>query len=262
MTGGARAGRRRGSEPEEALTSGPVDVHIGFFSFTEITDPRGHRSYNAWHQLDHLPEQYSIPGVAHGQRWVATPACRRAWTRADAGFDRVHYVTIYLMGQPVVATLEAFRALALRLRHAGRFFEDRHAHLTGPFAIADRVAAERVQVSAQVVALRPNLGVYVVVESGAPAPGGPALGSLVGVAGVAGAWSFTAAPELQGAPGPVGDHRITVCYLDHPPSEVSPQLDALVGAASSPFSTSVVFAGAFETIVPWAWDWFDDDVGA
>ena len=35
---------------------------IGFFSFTEITDPAEHRSYNEWHMLDHMPEQYPIAG--------------------------------------------------------------------------------------------------------------------------------------------------------------------------------------------------------
>ena len=51
-------------------------VKVGFFSFTEITDPAEHRSYNEWHQLDHMPEQYPLAGMAFGQRWVSTPACR------------------------------------------------------------------------------------------------------------------------------------------------------------------------------------------
>jgi len=33
---------------------------LGFFSFTEVTDPSAHEAYNAWHQLDHLPEQFTI----------------------------------------------------------------------------------------------------------------------------------------------------------------------------------------------------------
>ena len=42
---------------------------FGFFSFTEVTDPAEHRAYNEWHQLDHLPEQFPLPGVVYGQRW-------------------------------------------------------------------------------------------------------------------------------------------------------------------------------------------------
>jgi hypothetical protein len=239
-----------------------MEVRIGFFSFTEVTDPGAHRAYNAWHQLDHLPQQYAIPGVAHGQRWVATPACRAGRAVPGPGFDRVHYLTLYLMGAPVAETLDAFRSLARRLREAGRFFEDRLAHLSGPFAVTERAAAGRVLVSADVVAVRPNLGVYAVVESGASASAPPDLDPLVGVAGVAGAWTFTATAELQAAGWHPGDRRVTVCYLDEPPAGVSPRLDALVGAARSPFSGTVEFAGAFETIVAWSWDWFDDPDGA
>ena len=50
-------------------------VRIGFFSFTEITDPAEHRSYNEWHMYDHMPEQFPIGGIVYGQRWVSTPAC-------------------------------------------------------------------------------------------------------------------------------------------------------------------------------------------
>ena len=53
-------------------------VKAGFFSFTEVTDPKEHRAYNEWHQLDHLPEQFPLRGIAFGQRWVSTPACAAA----------------------------------------------------------------------------------------------------------------------------------------------------------------------------------------
>ena len=51
---------------------------LGFFSFTEVTDPSAHEAYNAWHQLDHLPEQFTIDGITFGQRWVRSPRCRAA----------------------------------------------------------------------------------------------------------------------------------------------------------------------------------------
>ncbi len=235
-----------------------MDVRIGFFSFTEVTDPGGHRAYNAWHQLDHMPEQYSIPGVAHGQRWVATPACRAARAVEDPTFARVHYVTLYLMGVPVPATLEAFGALAEDLRESGRFFEHRRAHLSGPLEITGSVAAARVQVSAAVVPLRPGRGVYVVVEDGASGLPAPALLPLAAVPGVAGVWTFTATAELGDTGWSPGDRRVTVCYLDEAPLDVAPRLDELVHPPRTPFSERVVFAGPFETITPWQWDWFDD----
>ncbi len=81
---------------------------IGFFSFTEITDPAEHHSYNEWHMLDHMPEQYPIPGIVYGQRWVSTPACRAARAVSGEQLDPVHYLTCYLMTEPVEETLKEF----------------------------------------------------------------------------------------------------------------------------------------------------------
>jgi len=32
----------------------------------------------------------------------------------------------------------------------------------------------------------------------------------------------------------------------------------MVRPPHAPFSGHIVFAGPFETIMPWQWDWFDD----
>ncbi len=52
----------RGSGAGRAGLQAMANVRIGFFSFTEVTDPAEHRSYNEWHQLDHMPEQFPIAG--------------------------------------------------------------------------------------------------------------------------------------------------------------------------------------------------------
>ncbi len=147
-------------------------VKVGFFSFTEITDPSEHRSYNEWHQLDHMPEQYPLPGMAFGQRWVSTPACRAARTVDGPLLAPIHYVTLYLMTEPVEPTLEEFHALGGRLRQLGRFHEHRRARLSGPFEVATVAAAPRVAISAEAVPFRPNRGVYLVVED-LPTPDAP-----------------------------------------------------------------------------------------
>ncbi|MEZ5141546.1 MAG: hypothetical protein R2726_03370 [Acidimicrobiales bacterium] len=136
----------------------------GFLSFTEVTDPSAHRAYNAWHQLDHLPEQRPLPGIVAGQRWVCTPACRAVRLAADERLAPIHYVTLYLLADPVDDTLAGFAALAERLRGDGRWFDARRARLAGPFTVIDRQVALRVRVSAEAVAHRPTRGVYVVVE--------------------------------------------------------------------------------------------------
>jgi len=42
--------------------------------------------------------------------------------------------------------------------------------------------------------------------------------------------------------------------LDHQPLAVAPTLDSRVAAGGE---GGVVFAGPFETVTPWQWDWFD-----
>ena len=115
-----------------------MKVAYGFFSFTEVTDPAEHRSYNEWHQLDHLPEQFPLPGIVYGQRWVSTPACRAARVVSEPDLDPIHYVTCYLMAEPIDETLDEFFALGAELHRLDRFHQHRQAHLTGPFRVRAR----------------------------------------------------------------------------------------------------------------------------
>lgn len=213
-------------------------VRIGFFSFTEVTDPAEHRAYNEWHQLDHMPEQFPLPGVAFGQRWVSTPACRAARAASGLRLDPLHYVTLYLMTEPVDETLRAFFQLGRDLHAAGRWHHHRRALLSGPFPFVRAVAAPRVRISAEAVPYRPNRGVYVVVDDRTRAPRD--LDAWCGRDGVAGAWEF--ADEQR---------RITVAWLDGDPLRVAD------GLRDSAGGEGVELAGPFETITPWAWDWFD-----
>jgi hypothetical protein len=249
-------------------------VHIGFFSFTEVTGRAEHRSYNGWHQLDHMPEQYQIPGLVFGQRWVSTPACRRARAFDSPTLEPIHYMTLYLMGEPVDATLVEFRALGERLRGANRFFEHRRSRLSGPFAVTGAVAAPRVLVSADATPYRPNRGVYVVVHDRAAAPAAPSAAAgrrpestegepdgfaraAVEADGVAGVWTFATDGRFAGHGWRPGDKTITVCYLDDEPLAVVASLDEFVRAEAARDWSSVLFAGPLETITPWHWDWFD-----
>jgi hypothetical protein len=257
-----------------------ADVRIGFFSFTEITDPTEHRSYNEWHQLDHMPEQYSLAGLVFGQRWVSTPACRRARAYDDPSLAPIHYMTLYLMGEPVDTTLEEFRALGQRLHAEGRFHEHRRARLSGPFVVTGMSAAPRVLVSPPAIPFRPNRGVYVVVhdrtgsgDAGIPGPGrGPGTtpsaadggdaqpaASLLETEGVAGTWTFATHGRFDDHGWRPGDKTITVAYLDVEPLTVAPRLGDLVRAGALGSHSATLFAGPFETVTPWCWDWFDDE---
>ena len=147
-----------------------------------MTDPSAHEAYNAWHQLDHLPEQFTIDGINFGRRWVRSPAAGRPRPATGSLLDRFHYMTLYFLRDETV--VPEFFALAKRLHAEDRFFAARRACLSGPFAVVGRWAAPRVAVSAGAVPFRPAEGVHVVV--GPPVdgraswwitPGWPAPGS-------------------------------------------------------------------------------------
>jgi hypothetical protein len=211
-------------------------VKVGFFSFTEITDPREHRSYNEWHQLDHMPEQFPLDGIAYGQRWVSSPACRAARVVSGERLDPIHYVTLYLMTEPVERTLREFRELGRELHDKHRFHLHRRARLSGPFGVVATAAAPRVLVSAAAVPYRPNRGVYMVVQAVASTRPDPE--AWCATDGVAGVWQFADA-----------ERAITVAWLDDEPLAVAARLPAP--------SDGVELAGPFATITPWQWDWFE-----
>jgi hypothetical protein len=238
-----------------------MKVAYGFFSFTEVTDPAEHRSYNAWHQLDHLPEQFPLPGIVYGQRWVSTPACRAARVVSAPELDPIHYVTCYLMAEPIEQTIDEFFALGAELHRLDRFHEYRRAHLTGPLRVIDAHAAPRVDVSGAAVPYRAHRGIYVVVEE--QGVGGDAVPApeLIDVPGVSGVWTFLTVDRLTSRRWTAGRRRITVCWLDEDPLEVAARLAPIMNAwcARPTSATRVTFAGPFETITPWEWDWFDQE---
>jgi hypothetical protein len=170
-----------------------VKVTYGFVSFTEV-EPGEHHSYNQWHLFDHMPEQLPLPGIVFGQRWVLTPALRE-FMHASPPLDRIHYVTLYLLAEPIAETLADFRALAVDLRGKDRFHEHRTSHLAGAMAVRSCDASPAALVSGEAVPYRPNRGVHVVLSR-------EAIDPVVDQPGVAGVWTFAgdehSPPELQG----------------------------------------------------------------
>jgi hypothetical protein len=211
---------------------------LGFFSFTEVTDPSAHRAYNEWHRLDHLPEQFSLDGVLFGQRWVATPACQAARVAVSTLLQPCHYMTLYLMRDPDV--IPGFFDLAQELRRADRFFAERRAHLSGPFDVRDRWVSPRVLVSADVVPHRPARGIYVVV--GPPMDGA----AMVAHTGVAGAWAFADA-----------ERTITVAFIDGDLATMAQELGrwCLEGAPGT--DQPMEWAGPLASLDTDTYDWFD-----
>ena len=245
-----------------------MKASFGFFSFTEITDPAEHHAYNEWHQLDHLPEQFPLAGIVYGQRWVSTPACRDARAVSAGSLDPIHYLTCYLMADPIESTLDDFFDLGARLHELDRFHRHRRAHLTGPFRVVGAVAAPRVSVSAAAVPFRAHRGLYVIVEEHRETDGLAGYQhwlvtehepALLAVPGVAGIWTFATSEELTSPRWSAGARRITVCWLDDDPLAVSARIAPLEGVRRDRFDavSHVTFSGPFETITPWEWDWFE-----
>ncbi len=223
---------------------------LGFFSFTEVTgDPGAHEAYNEWHQLDHMPEQFSIDGITFGQRWVCSPRCAEQRVAVSPLLERCHYMTLYLLRDAGV--LPEFFALAKRLHGEGRFFEQRESHLNGPFEVAGQWAAERVKVSAAAVPFRPAAGVYVVVRPTTQGASHPVDGAaMTKVDGVAGAWRFVGAAGGGGA-----QREITVAWVDGDLWVTSALLGDLA-AERGAGAAGVEWAGPLERVDPYHWGWF------
>ena len=200
-------------------------VEVGFFSLSGRSRSGDDRSYLRWHLLDHMPEQYRLPGVVHAQRWLADDACVADRIASGALAD-VRNVVLYLMAAPVRETLDDFAALGAELGAAGRFGERLPSLLLGPHRLESAFASPRVLVDPAVVPFRPHQGVCLIVEE--PQPGGdltawsrwleaehhPELGT---VPGVAGGWVFRVEPDDDVSPWPPGDRIVSVLYLDADP---------------------------------------------
>ena len=81
--------------------------------------------YLRWHLLDHMPEQYQLPGILHGTRWMADDDCRDARVAGSGKLAEVGSIVNYLVTEPVQPTHDDFMELGPRLALMGRFPERR-----------------------------------------------------------------------------------------------------------------------------------------
>ena len=240
-------------------------VKVGFFSVSdrgESDDDPEDRAYLGWHQLDHMPEQYQLPGMIHGQRWVSNDDCRAARAVASGAFEHVHHVVLYLMGDPAEQTLDDFFDLGSRLAHLGRFPRDLPRRFLGALRLLEARASPRALVSAEVVPFRPNRGIYLIVEQPADSDRldpylrwrhDEQLARLVTTPGVAGAWVFATAARYRRGRYTEGDYRITVCYLDGDPSTAARGLAPLMEEAWRDAPVTPLLAAPLASLVPWVW---------
>lgn len=254
-----------------------------FFSFVEITDPDGHRTYNEWHQLDHRPENLLLPGVAWGDRWARTADCAGVGGPVDGGLAAVDYVAMYWFRPPYDESIAAWTKLGEDSFQWGRgpLMSFVRRPLTAFFTPVKGYVAPRVPVSADALPFRPNRGLHVTLSRLPDAHGAAAhetfrwqdrvrIPDLLDVPGVAGAWTFALHglqrhPSLpfteDGAEPDRGSLRIRLLYLDDDPVDVAGEIAqreqgwAAAGRGTpAPEAEQVLLSSPVRTITPWQ-DW-------
>jgi len=245
-------------------------VRIGYFSLSASSPDGDDRPYLEWHQLDHMPEQYQLPGLVFGQRWAATPACLAARAAAVDDWEQVRHVVCYLMGEPVEPTLNDFVALGGHLRQMGRFSLTLPSVYRGGLPLLEYHAAPHALVNPEVVPMRPNRGIYLIVEEPIDRDRldeylrrvhTDDVPDMLEVPGVAGAWLFRtsselARSELLKANFSPGHFLFTVLYLDNEPATVAERLQPLLAARWEGAPVRPVLAAPFESMMHWDWDRF------
>jgi hypothetical protein len=238
-------------------------VKAGIFSVTPPAPPDDDGSYLKWHLLDHMPEQYQLPGIVYALRWIADGDYLNSRIISAGPLAEVGNVVNYLLGDPVDQTVEDFGQLGARLAEVGRFPQVRPSLQISLLALQHAYAAPQALISPEVVPFRPHRGVVVVVER--PAGNNTAqwlqwlhtdhFPQLLSVPGVAGAWMFGATSNWKIPERWAGDQQyVTVVYLDEDPLPTTKSLAPLIEQRWASGEARPLFAGPLRTMIQWeAW---------
>ncbi len=240
-----------------------IRVKAAFFSFTPAAGPDDDGSYLRWHLLDHMPEQYQIPGIQYALRYIADGDYPRSRLAASGPLEQVGNLVTYLVGDPVQQTHDDFMVLGPRLAEMGRYPIVRPGLQLRMPALLAWYAAPQALISAEVVPFRPHRGVLVIVEE----PVGEDVDgwlkwlhtdhypSVLSTPGTAGAWMYGSTNTWKLHPHTQGDPQYsTVIYLDDDPLAVTKALAALVEERWRSGVVRPVFAGPLRTMIEWeAW---------
>jgi hypothetical protein len=241
-----------------------IRVKAAFFSLTPPPQAGEDISgYLRWHALDHMPEQYQLPGLVYATRWLADQECLDNRVTGEGRLERIGSIMNYLIGEPVQQTHDDFMELGPRLAELGRYPEARPSLQLRLLALLRWYAAPQALVSPEVVPFRPHRGVVVVVEEpGNGTPGGwlqwlqtehyPALLELPGVAG---AWMYGSTNTWRLHPHCDGAAQYsTVIYVDGDLVETTKALGPVLETRWADSSVRPLFAGPLRSMVHWdAW---------
>ena len=240
-----------------------IRVKAGIFSLTATAPPDDDGSYLHWHLLDHMPEQYQLPGIVHGLRWIADGDYVGHRLAAHGSLGEVGNAVHYLVSDPVEETFDDFVALGRTLRDNGRFPITRPSLQVAGLRLLQWQSAPHALISAEVVPFRPHRGILLIVEQ--PTEGrsddwlqwlhAEHYPALLAAPGTAGAWTFGSTTAWQMPRDWRTNHQyITVVYLDDDPLTVTDALAPLIEERWRSAAVRPVFAGPLRTMISWeAW---------
>jgi hypothetical protein len=240
-----------------------IRVRAGIFSLTPATPPDEDGSYLRWHLLDHMPEQYQLPGIVHGLRWIADGDYVDHRLAAHGPLGEVGNAVHYLVSDPVEETFDDFVALGRTLRDNGRFPISRPSLQVAGLRLLQWQSAPHALISAEVVPFRPHRGILLIVEEPTDGRSNDWLQwlhaehypALLAAPGTAGAWTFGSTTAWQIPRGWRTDHQyVSVVYLDDDPLTVTDELAPLIEERWRSAAVRPVFAGPLRTMISWeAW---------
>jgi hypothetical protein len=239
-------------------------VKAGIFSLTPPAPADDDGGYLRWHLLDHMPEQYQLPGIVYGLRWIADGDYVSHRLAADGQLGDIGNAVHYLVGEPVGQTFDDFVTLGRALRENGRFPIRRASLQVAGLRLLQWQSSPRALISAEVVPFRPHLGVLLIVEESVG--GRPSqwlrwlhaehYPALLAVPGTAGAWTFGSTNEWNATSRGwrTEPQYVTVVYLDDDPLATTAALAPLVEERWQSSAVRPVFAGPLRSMISWeAW---------
>jgi hypothetical protein len=240
-----------------------IRVKAAFFSLTPPPPADDDGSYLQWHLLDHMPEQYQLPGIQYALRYIADSNYRASAIAASGHLKEVGNIVNYLVGDPVQQTHDDFMELGGRLAENGRFPEIRQSLQLRMPALLSWLAAPQALISPEVVPFRPHRGVLVIIEE--PADGDVSAWlrwlhtdhypTVMAVPGIAGVWTYGSTETWKLHAAIQGEMQYTtVVYLDDEPLGVAKSIASLVEERWQSGAVRPLFAGPLKSMVQWdAW---------
>lgn len=229
------------------LAAGRGEVGTLFVSMARRHPDGRDAEYLRWHTLDHRPEQHRLAGVRASLRLVSTPACREARAYSAAAFDEIDHVMTYFFTDQ--SGLTPFLELSSALGKADRKLPLLPPVQRGVYAVAQKVAAPRIKIGADVLPWWPANGVYLLLESGTSSPA-----DLLDVDGIGGVWSVASLDVDERLASARAGQLLTYCFLDDDPVAVAERLRPVLADRWKRDNVEPLLAAPFYPVVPYQWD--------